>query len=41
MNETLITWLVIFGVLIGALSVAAGLIWLERRLPLESFHRKG
>lgn len=32
MNETLTTLLIVFGVLIGALSVAAGLIWVERRL---------
>jgi NADH-quinone oxidoreductase subunit H len=30
--STWIPWLNIFGVLIGAMSVAAGLIWLERRL---------
>lgn len=32
MNETLTTLLIVFGVLSGVLSVAAGLIWLERRL---------
>lgn len=32
MNDTLIRILVVFGVLGGALSTAAGLIWLERRM---------
>ncbi len=32
MSETVIILLVVFGVLIGALSIAAGLIWVERRL---------
>ncbi|MAU00199.1 MAG: NADH-quinone oxidoreductase subunit NuoH [Anaerolineaceae bacterium] len=32
MSETVVTLLVVFGVLVGALSIAAGLIWVERRL---------
>jgi NADH-quinone oxidoreductase subunit H len=32
MNETIISLLIVFGVLIGVLTVAPGLIWLERRL---------
>jgi NADH-quinone oxidoreductase subunit H len=32
MSETIRYLLIVFGVLIGALSIAAGLIWLERRL---------
>ena len=32
MSETVIILLVVFGVMIGALSIAAGLIWVERRL---------
>jgi NADH:ubiquinone oxidoreductase subunit H len=32
MSETTITLLIVFGVLIGSLSIAAGLIWVERRL---------
>ena len=32
MSETLKLLLIVFGVLIGALSIAAGLIWVERRL---------
>jgi NADH-quinone oxidoreductase subunit H len=32
MSETLRTLLVVVGVLVGAMSIAAGLIWLERRL---------
>jgi NADH-quinone oxidoreductase subunit H len=32
MSETVVTLLVVFGVLIGTLTIAAGLIWLERRL---------
>lgn len=32
MNETLKIWLIIISVLLGVLTLAAGLIWLERRL---------
>lgn len=32
MNEVLKIWLIILGVLFGVMTVAAGLIWLERRL---------
>lgn len=32
MNETLKIWLIILSILLGVLTIAAGLIWLERRL---------
>ena len=32
MSETVRSLLIVFGVLVGALSLAGGLIWVERRL---------